>query len=381
MKTTFASVKKLGFYFFCVTLFLFQKTWCLPYYAEHECMKMSMLLRCDISENASDADKIYAIKSDFESAIKKRIPGHYTYREDLVAKHIKDIPTLLTLRGQLSKIWNNRSEYGNFCSGSFHIAHANFPRIYIYYDDGVSDFSAHACEKALNELAPCLYETERIDAAETILGSWKHNAAAYIIPGGKASYYSQKLNGAGNEQIRSYVEVGGTYIGFCADAYYGAHYSEFHKGDRRGYEILVTRELSFFPGAAIGPVLAAYDYQSISGSRIAKIKRKNANVSTTIYNVFFNGGCYFKDVDQCPNTQVIACYADAGFEERAAIIECKIAKGNVILSGVHPEYNIADLYASLTSEEDRNHFKRHILPGLSDLSHKSLFNAIINRIR
>ena len=296
MKTTFASVKKLGFYFFCVTLFLFQKTWCLPYYAEHKCMKMSMLLRCDISENASDADKIYAIKSDFESTIKKRIPGHYTYREDLVAKHIKDIPTLLTLRVQLSEIWNNRSEYGNFCSESFHIAHANFPRIYIYYDDGVSDFSAHACEKALNELVPCLYSTERIDAAKTILGLWKHNAAAYIIPGGKASYYSQKLNGAGNEQIRSYVEAGGTYIGFCAGAYYGAHYSEFHKGDRRGYEILVTRELSFFPGAAIGPVLAAYDYQSISGSRIAKIKRKNANVSTTIYNVFFNVGCYFKDV-------------------------------------------------------------------------------------
>lgn len=346
-------------------------------------MKMSMLLRCDISENASDADKIYAIKSDFESTIKKRIPGHYTYREDLVAKHIKDIPTLLTLRGQLSEIWNNRSEYGNFCSGSFHIAHANFPRIYIYYDDGVSDFSAHACEKALNELVPCLYVAERIDSAKTILGSWKHNAAAYIIPGGKASYYSQKLNGAGNEQIRSYVEAGGTYIGFCAGAYFGAHYSEFHKGDRRGYEILVTRELSFFPGAAIGPVLAAYDYQSISGSRIAKIKRKNANVSTTIYNVFFNGGCCFKDADQYPNTQVIACYADAGFEERAAIIECKITKGNVILSGVHPEYNKLDLENNeqTLSEEDRNHFKRHILPGLSDLSHKSLFNAIINRIR
>ena len=374
-----------------MTLLLFGKAWCPPdfhnspeistCYVEVELMKMSMLFRVnDIRADVSDADKIYAIKSDFESTIKKRIPGYYTYREDLVAKHIKDIPTLLTLRGQLSEIWNNRSEYGNFCSGSFHIAHANFPRIYIYYDDGVSDFSAHACEKALNELVPCLYVAERIDSAKTVLSSWKHNAAAYIIPGGKASYYSQKLNGAGNEQIRSYVEAGGTYIGFCAGAYYGAHYSEFHKGDRRGYEILVTRELSFFPGAAIGPVLAAYDYQSISGSRIAKIKGKNANVSTTIYNVFFNGGCYFKDVDQCPNTQVIACYADAGFEERAAIIECKIAKGNVILSGVHPEYNIADLYASLTSEGDRNHFKRHILTGLSDLSHKLIFSAIIGRI-
>ena len=117
MKTTFASVKKLGFYFFCVTLFLFQKTWCLPYYAEHECMKMSMLLRCDISEKASDAEKFDAIKFAFLSTIKNCIPGHYTYREDLVAKHIKDIPTLLTLRGQLSGIWNNRSEYGNFCSG------------------------------------------------------------------------------------------------------------------------------------------------------------------------------------------------------------------------------------------------------------------------
>jgi biotin--protein ligase len=143
----------------------------------------------------------------------------------------------------------------------------------------------------------------------------------------------------------------------------------------------VTRELSFFPGAAIGPVLAAYDYQSISGSRIAKIRWESDAISPPIYNAFFNGGCCFKDADQYPNTQVIACYADAGFEERAAIIECKIAKGKAILCGVHPEYNIADLYASLTSEEDRNHFKRHILTGLSDLSHKLLFSAIIYRIR
>ena len=105
--------------------------------------------------------------------------------------------------------------------------------------------------------------------------------------------------------------------------------------------------------------------------------------SPKIYNVYFNGGCYFKNADLYPNTQVIACYANEGFEELAAIIECKIGKGKALLCGVHPEYSKLDLENNeqTLSEEDRNHFKRHILPGLSDLSHKSLFNAIINRIR
>ncbi len=198
------------------------------------------------------------------------------------------------------------------------------------------------------------------------------------MPGGAGLPYCKKLNGAGNVQIKEYVEAGGTYIGFCAGAYYGSHYCEFHKGDTRGYEVLGERELSFFPGSAVGPVLADYDYASKSGSRIAKIKWQN---SDEIYNVYFNGGCYFKDANQYPNVQILARYNNKGFEGRAALVECHVGKGKALLSGVHPECSVECLsWMKDVSTEDAIHFKNSIFSGLSDRSHMHLFMMLIKRI-
>jgi len=255
--------------------------------------------------------------------------------------------------------------------------------IYIYNDKGTSKAGIQDCKRVLSELYQKVYRVKEINALQTISGEWRKDAAAFIMPGGADLPYCKKLNGEGNAQIKAYVESGGTYIGFCAGAYYGSRYCEFHKGDARGYEVLGERELSFFPGSAVGPVLAPYDYKSKSGARIAQIKWKQSDVPIDqIYNVYFNGGCYFKDADQYTNVRVLATYNNEGFKGFAAIVECQIGQGKALLCGVHPECSFDNLEGNdqNLSAEDQNHLRTHIAPYLADHSHKVLFSFLMNRI-
>ncbi len=262
--------------------------------------------------------------------------------------------------------------------------------IYIYNDAGTAKTCIENCKRALLA-GPHAYHIKEINAQQTISGEWRADAAAFIMPGGADLPYCEKLNGAGNAQIKGYVEAGGTYIGFCAGAYYGSHECEFHKGDTRGYEVLGRRELSFFPGSAVGPVLAPYDYQSKSGTRIAKIKwyDEGANEAalneggSQLYNVYFNGGCYFKDTDQYPHVRVLATYTNERFNGLAAIVECTVGLGKALLSGVHPEFSAEDLKQEgrNLSAADQKHLATNITPYLQDCSHKILFNLLIKRIK
>ena len=104
--------------------------------------------------------------------------------------------------------------------------------------------------------------------------------------------------------------------------------------DKNGpLEVIGYRELAFFKGTAIGPLLASYDYQSASGSRAATIQ--------TIYpslreiKLFYNGGCFFDKAAIFPQTKVIASYGN----QSSAIIFTNYGSGRVLLSGLHFEYD------------------------------------------
>lgn len=259
--------------------------------------------------------------------------------------------------------------------------------IYIYSDEGASSFCIENCKRSIYAMEVQPYVIKEINAEQVINGAWRQNALAFIMPGGADLLYCKKLNGPGNLQIKVYVENGGVYIGFCAGAYYGAsycnfHHSSFYRGDKRGYEVLSERELSFFPDEAIGPILAPYDYLSKSGSRIAYIKwvEKNAR-NEKLYNVYFNGGCYFKDAHQYSNVCVLATYNNENFQNLPAIIECYIGNGKALLCGAHPECSLEDLKKENISKKDLNHLNTTIFPKLKDCSHKKLFKLLIERIR
>ena len=209
--------------------------------------------------------------------------------------------------------------------------------IYIYNDYGISQTSCDAIKTSLLKMTPS-NQIRPINAEQIIKGAWRETARLFIMPGGVDLHYCHMLNGAGNRQIKAYVTEGGIYIGICAGAYYGTAYCDFAYTVNKNPQntVIETRELAFYPGGSVGPYLAPYEYNSENGARIAKILYKRK-----IHHVYFNGGCYFEAPERFPNTTVLARYNNEGFAQHAAIIKCTVGNGKALLSGVHPEIDIA----------------------------------------
>jgi biotin--protein ligase len=178
--------------------------------------------------------------------------------------------------------------------------------------------------------SPDFLDGAPLSPEEVIEGKWIHHYTHFIMPGGRDRPYHAALSGRGNERLRAFVEQGGTYIGLCAGAYYGASRIEFALGTP--LEIVETRELAFFPGVASGPAFGTYDYNSNLGARAALI-------SPTLH-VYHNGGCFFTgDLSRC---RILARYEELEGKP-AAIIECRIGRGRALLSGPHIERSVKDL--------------------------------------
>jgi biotin--protein ligase len=202
--------------------------------------------------------------------------------------------------------------------------------VYVYQDEGVSEESLKQTILTFQRLIK-KYAVTTINAQKVKEGVWTKNAILFVMPGGADLPYVKKLNGKGNEVIKKYVTNGGSFLGICAGSYYGSSYVEFDKNGP--LEVLGNRELGFFRGSAIGPILAPYDYKTQSGSRAATINTTLPNVRET--TVFYNGGGFFENAEQYPNTKVIGTYDN----DLPAIILINYGTGKVLLSGVHFEYD------------------------------------------
>lgn len=214
------------------------------------------------------------------------------------------------------------------------------PTIYIYNGPGTSALAVKQVEYSLQTILKQNYFIKLIGPEEVKQGKWHNDAVLFIMPGGADLPYCQHLSPQGNKQIKQFVKAGGSYLGFCAGAYYGCQSIEFAIGTP--LEVVGLRELAFFPGIAKGPVLAAYNYKTNSGARLALLRWHGLDTPISshsrIYS-YFNGGCYFVKAAQLPNVTVLATYIIKGCsDQEAAIVEIKVDKGLVILSGVHCEY-------------------------------------------
>jgi biotin--protein ligase len=202
-------------------------------------------------------------------------------------------------------------------------------KIYIYNGEGVGPRATAQALRFISRLRP-LYTVETINANAIINGEWHSSARLLIIPGGRDIPYHNALQGAGNRAIRSFVEAGGAYLGLCAGAYYGCASVDFDRGGP--LEVLATRELAFYRGAAIGPAygVGTFIYDSDAGARASLIDWAGEQ-----RQVYYDGGCYFSGED--PNMTVLSRYQDIE-SHPPAIIECRVGQGKAILSGVHPEF-------------------------------------------
>lgn len=232
--------------------------------------------------------------------------------------------------------------------------------IYVYNDDGTSQYSFENTTDTLSKVVNKKYKIASINSEEIISGELFKNAKMLVIPGGADIYYAKKLNGLGNENIKKFVINGGSYLGICAGAYYGSNTVEFDKNGKN--EVRQERELKFFPGKAIGPVLAEYDYKSNSGARAASVG-VNLNVIkepklTSNIRLYYNGGCYFENAQNHNSVESLAWYDADSSDKFPAIIYTNFGSGKVVLSGVHFEYN-----ADILDQNDL--FLKNVIPMLT----------------
>ncbi|XVN43368.1 MAG: BPL-N domain-containing protein [Candidatus Rickettsia vulgarisii] len=205
--------------------------------------------------------------------------------------------------------------------------------IKIYNGDGVSKENLKHCYYSLKQCASSEYIIDYISPEEIIRGDWVKDTRLLVLPGGLDIPYTKALNGLGNKIIKKFIKQGGGFLGICAGSYYGGNYVEFAKST--DIEVIGKRELGLFPETVKGPILCDYYYNSDRGAKAAEIIIENNIIEDC--HVFYNGGGYFVNAENTPNTKIIARYNTPDLQ--AAIIKCQYGKGTAILSGVHFEYD------------------------------------------
>ena len=191
------------------------------------------------------------------------------------------------------------------------------------------------------------YAVIPVDGNVIVKEPWMPTCALLVMPGGGDLGYCRTLNGDGNRRIRSYVEQGGAYFGFCAGAYYGSGRCEFEVGNKM-LEVIGNRELAFFPGICRGLAFPGFAYNSEVGARAAELEIFKSTLPLgappAVLRSYYNGGGVFVDAASfhAAGVEILASYTEplkveAG-PEKAAVVYCKIGDGGVVLCNTHPEY-------------------------------------------
>ena len=249
--------------------------------------------------------------------------------------------------------------------------------VLIYRDYGVGDLTN--LERGLKAyFEPRDVSVDFTDAAsilkENVLTS---DVLLFVMPGGAATPFLQKLKVQGNDKIREYIYRGGHYLGICAGAYYACSNVEFET-DIKPLSIVRNHELlDLIDVSAVGTLhnelrIRPYMKNEASG---ATVRLKWAD--DEIHFAHYHGGPKF--VSNHANYEVLACYADIE-QEPAAIIAKNYGLGRVVLSGVHFEDSGNDLKKALHAlRVDFNEAKDNAdLLIENEMSRKILFNKIMS---
>ncbi|OAA79113.1 Biotin--acetyl-CoA-carboxylase ligase [Akanthomyces lecanii RCEF 1005] len=179
---------------------------------------------------------------------------------------------------------------------------------------------------------------------------WPPTCALLVVPGGGDLGYCRVLNGEGNRRIADFVRGGGAYLGLCAGGYYGSRRCEFEVGNTP-LEVIGSRELGFFPGTCRGGAFEGFEYASERGARAARLSLASDVVEGRLpaeMACYYNGGGVFVDAEKWEGkkVKVLASYCDELDVEggKAAIVQCSIGDGKVILCGTHPEFAAENLH-------------------------------------
>lgn len=226
--------------------------------------------------------------------------------------------------------------------------------VLVYSGSGTTSESVKHCLESLRFHLSPYYAIVTVGEKTLLNEPWQLKTKALIFPGGADIPYCNSFNGRGNEIISNFVRKGGKFLGFCAGGYYASTRCEFETNTP--YEVSGSRELEFFPGICKGTAYKGFAYQSHKGSRATRISVDQnllPSSPTSVLN-YYNGGGVFLNALKYKNVEVLARYSDpvdieTDAEKDAAVIYCKVGKGQAILTGTHPEFSPNIMKAS--SEE------------------------------
>ena len=213
--------------------------------------------------------------------------------------------------------------------------------ILIYNDFGV--FDIRPLKKELQSyFSKTNVSIDTINSSEIINNSKLNNETlALFVPGGMANEYFKKLGTKGNINISNYVKNGGIYFGICGGAYYACQKVEFET-DIPELKINTEYKLNLINTLAKGTLYKEFNIHPYSASPKSTIIIDIEDKATkTSQSAVYHGGPFF-DLSR-KDYKVIANYKLNSGKKLPAIIQKQYGKGQVILSGVHFEYNLENL--------------------------------------
>lgn len=271
--------------------------------------------------------------------------------------------------------------------------------ILVYNDEGCGSSAYELVEMMKQVVDQSVCRILLVDSDYVkLIPTWEAKARLFVMPGGRARPYYPKLGaewveevvspgqmrklktiGLGNERIRDFVEQGGSYLGICAGAYYGAAQTVFERDG--ALEVLDEGPLNFFPGVAEGPAfgLGRFQYASEQGAEVAQIS--GSSLVHDRITSYFNGGCFFTMPDEqqvVPPEQAVARYVNikqgvVKDQPVPAMVKNMVGRGQAVLSGFHFEHASTSTNTAITDavraelaagDEDRLLFCAEILSGL-----------------
>ncbi|MCJ1449964.1 biotin holocarboxylase synthetase [Mycoblastus sanguinarius] len=224
--------------------------------------------------------------------------------------------------------------------------------VLVYSGNGCTVEAVRHCVYSLRRLLSPNYAVISIDGNAIIKEPWTASCALLVFPGGADLGYCRTLNGEGNRRISQYVERGGSYMGFCAGAYYGSKKCEFEVGHPK-LEVVGDRELAFFPGICRGLAFPGFVYHSEAGAKAVELEVSKTGLTKgslpDVFRSYYNGGGVFVDAPKYheQGVEILANFTeplkvDAG-EGSAAVLYCKVDQGAAVLSCAHPEFAAVNL--------------------------------------
>lgn len=274
--------------------------------------------------------------------------------------------------------------------------------VLVYSGPGVSTSALHHTLKTLRLLLTT-YDVKTVDARTLALDPWQKGTALVVLPGGRDLPYVAELakpfrrddsqstpsSRGGSErtasnEVRTFVQAGGNFMGICAGAYYASGHCSFELGT----PMQVDGErpfLRFYPGTCQGTVYAGFVYESDKGARIVDLDRTLADGKVDQWRCHYNGGGAFMDADAYADqgVEVLARYARTQPDElrldielsdssaarrpdyagQAAVVLASVGAGKALLFGTHPEFPLLPtstpvLLAENSQAEVREHSDR-----------------------